>query len=44
MKVFLAMLVRHYDFAADNDTTWRQAVGRVPANGLPLTLTPRVAA
>ncbi len=44
MKVFLAVLLRDYDFTADNNTTWRQAVGSVPDNGLPLSLTPLASA
>lgn len=40
MKVFLALWARGYDVAADTDTEWRFAVGRVPLNGLPMTVTP----
>ncbi|KAI8464385.1 MAG: cytochrome P450 [Monoraphidium minutum] len=39
MKVFLALLARGYDFTADTNTEWRQEIGRVPKNGLPMTLT-----
>jgi cytochrome P450 len=40
MKVFLALLARGYDFTADTNTDWGYAVGKVPKNRLPLTLTP----
>jgi hypothetical protein len=39
MKIFLALLARHYSFEADNDTEWKPALGYYPANGLPLVLT-----
>lgn len=39
MKVFLALLARHYSFDADNNTEWKPALGYFPANGLPLVLT-----
>jgi cytochrome P450 len=39
MKVFLALLARGYDYTADTNTPWVQEVGRVPKNGLPLTVT-----
>jgi cytochrome P450 len=38
MKVFLALLARDYDFTADTNTTWAQEIGRVPKNGLPMTV------
>lgn len=44
LQVFLALLARHYDFTADTDTQWTFAIGKIPKNGLPLTLTPRAAA
>uniref|UniRef100_A0A383WDQ0 Cytochrome P450 n=1 Tax=Tetradesmus obliquus TaxID=3088 RepID=A0A383WDQ0_TETOB len=44
MKVFLALLARGYDFDADTNTQWRQEIGRVPANGLPMTVSRRPAA
>lgn len=44
MKVFLALLARHYEFVADTNTEWKQEIGRVPANGLPMTVTRRAAA
>jgi len=40
MKTVLAVLARCYAFTADNNTEWRQAVGKVPVNGLPMVLTP----
>ena len=39
MKVFLALLARHYDFTADTNTEWVQALGKKPKNGLPTTYT-----
>lgn len=42
MKVYLATLARKYDFSIDNNTEWVQAVGKVPRNGLPITITRRV--
>jgi hypothetical protein len=39
MKIFLALLARHYAFEADNNTEWKPALGYYPANGLPLVLT-----
>lgn len=38
MKAFLALLARGYEFSADVNTTWVQRLGRVPVNGLPLTV------
>jgi cytochrome P450 len=38
MKVFLAALARSYDFTVDNNTEWVQAVGKVPKNGLPVSI------
>lgn len=43
MKVFLALLARGYDFTADTATEWRQEIGRVPVNGLPMTVLRRTA-
>jgi cytochrome P450 len=43
MKVYLALLARGYDFACDTNTQWKQEIGRVPANGLPMTVTRRPA-
>jgi hypothetical protein len=43
MKVYLALLARGYDFDADTNTQWKQEIGRVPANGLPMTVTRRPA-
>jgi len=40
MKTVLAVLARCYTFTVDNNTEWRQAVGKVPVNGLPMVLTP----
>lgn len=40
MKVFLALLARHYSFTVDNNTEWKQGVGRFPANGLPVVFRP----
>lgn len=39
MKVFLAFLARSYDFSVDGNTDWLFAIGRVPKNGLPMTIT-----
>lgn len=39
MKVFLALLARHYDFTADTNTEWVQVLGKKPKNGLPTTYT-----
>jgi cytochrome P450 len=39
VKVFLALFCRSYSFTADTNTTWSEAVGKVPANGLPMTIT-----
>lgn len=41
MKVYLALLARHYDFNADTNTTWKQEIGQVPKNGLPMTVARR---
>eukprot|EP00879_Flechtneria_rotunda_P025615 GHRR01027242.1.p1 GENE.GHRR01027242.1~~GHRR01027242.1.p1 ORF type:complete len:174 (+),score=37.68 GHRR01027242.1:187-708(+) len=38
MKVFLALLARHYDFTADNNTAWKPALGDYPENRLPLVI------
>jgi hypothetical protein len=39
VKVFLALLCRSYNFTADTNTTWSEVVGKVPKNGLPMTIT-----
>lgn len=39
MKCFLALLARMYWFAVDNNSAWKQGVGRYPAYGLPTVLT-----
>jgi cytochrome P450 len=39
VKVFLALFCRSYSFTADTNTTWSEVVGKVPANGLPMTIT-----
>jgi hypothetical protein len=39
-QVFLALLARHYTFTADTNTDWSFAIGKVPKNRLPMTLTP----
>jgi hypothetical protein len=40
MKVLLALVARSYAFTADTNTEWAQAVGKVPKNGLPMTVQP----
>lgn len=44
MRVFLALLARGYEFAANIDTEWVQQLGQVPANGMPATFSRRGAA
>jgi hypothetical protein len=39
MKTVLALLARGYKYAADDNTQWKMALGRYPANGLPLVVT-----
>jgi hypothetical protein len=41
MKVFLAFLARDYVFTADTNTEWKQMIGRVPVNGLPMRVSRR---
>jgi hypothetical protein len=41
MKMFLALLVRDYDFCVDTNTEWVQQIGKQPKNGLPMTITRR---
>jgi cytochrome P450 len=43
MKAFLALLAREYEFTADTNTEWKQAIGRVPVNGLPMRVSRRKA-
>jgi hypothetical protein len=38
MKAFLALLARGYAFEADTNCRWVQQLGRVPANGLPMSV------
>lgn len=41
MKAFLALLARDYEFTADTNTEWKQMIGRVPVNGLPMRVSRR---
>ncbi|KAF6255323.1 cytochrome P450 [Scenedesmus sp. NREL 46B-D3] len=42
MKVFLALLLRGYEFECDADTRWSPgALGKVPRNGLPMKIARR---
>lgn len=43
MKAFLALLARDYEFTADTNTEWKQMIGRVPVNGLPMRVSRRKA-